>query len=75
MIFDRGTKKWGALMLPEHLQLLKEWKSSVNAESPRKLSEWELEEIQINISRAASDEVLVKLTIWEEKNIVSILEL
>ncbi|UXJ71294.1 YolD-like family protein [Lysinibacillus fusiformis] len=68
MLNDRGAMKWGALMLPEHLQLLKEWKRSANAESPRKLSEWELEEIQVNIARAAADKVLVKLTIWEDRS-------
>lgn len=68
MLQDRGNIKWGALMVPEHLQLLREWKKSVNAEPPRKLSEWELDEIQENISRAAADKMHIKLTVWEEGN-------
>ena len=35
MIRDRGTIKWTAMMLPEHVQKIKQWKREAYAEAPR----------------------------------------
>ncbi|MFJ7666730.1 YolD-like family protein [Lysinibacillus sp. NPDC097195] len=65
MIRDRGTIKWTAMMLPEHVQKIKEWKQEVFAEAPRELAEWELEELQQTIEQAINQQLDVTLTIWE----------
>ncbi len=46
MIQDRGNIKWASMMLPEHLELLREYKQQGRTEQPRELTEWELEELQ-----------------------------
>lgn len=35
-----------SMMLPEHLELLREYKQQGRTEQPRELTEWELEELQ-----------------------------
>lgn len=70
MIKDRGTMKWTAMMLPEHLMLLKEWKQEVFTEPPRERTEWELEELQQTISRAIVQHNYIMLTIWEQAHYV-----
>ncbi|WP_369436109.1 hypothetical protein [Lysinibacillus fusiformis] len=35
MLRDRGTMKWTAMMLPEHLVEIKKWKQQQFAEVPR----------------------------------------
>lgn len=68
MIRDRGTMKWTAMMLPEHLKLLKEWKQESYVELPRELAEWEQEELQQSIERALVQNKNIMLTIWEKAN-------
>ena len=70
MIKDRGTMKWTAMMLPEHLMLLKEWKQEVFTEPPRERTEWELEELQQTISRAIVQHNYIMLTIQEQAHYV-----
>jgi len=68
MIRDRGTMKWTAMMLPEHLKLLKEWKQESYVELPRELAEWELEELQQSIERAVIKNKNIMLTVRENAN-------
>ncbi|MBH9787958.1 YolD-like family protein, partial [Clostridioides difficile] len=42
MIKDRGNIKWASMMMPEHLDRLREYKKGFT-EQPRELTEWELE--------------------------------
>lgn len=65
MIQDRGTMKWTALMLPEHVEKIKKWKQEVFAESPRELTEWELEDIQQTIDQAINERLIIILSGWE----------
>lgn len=64
-MIDRGTKKWGALMLPEHLQALKKWKKDFYKESPKQLSSWELDDLQQTITLAFKQQQVIKITTWE----------
>lgn len=66
MIRDRGTMKWTAMMLPEHLMLLKAWKQEMLTELPREHAEWELEELQQTITQAFTQHNYIMLTIWEQ---------
>lgn len=70
MIKDRGTIKWTAMMLPEHVQKIKEWKRETYAEAPRTLSEWELEDLQQIIDQAFNQQKIVTITAWQEAKYV-----
>lgn len=63
MIKDRGTIKWAAMMMPEHLDFLKEYKQDVT-DKPRELAEWELEELQQTMDHAYHQQLDVKLDVW-----------
>lgn len=63
MIKDRGNIKWGAMMMPEHLDFLKEYKNDFTVQQ-RELTEWELEDIQQTIEQAYNQKLEVKLDVW-----------
>lgn len=65
MIRDRGTIKWTAMMLPEHIQQIKQWKREAYAEAPRTLSEWELEDLQQTINQAFKQHKIVTISTWQ----------
>jgi len=69
MIHDRGNMKWTAMMLPEHLVQLKEWKREQFYDKKRDLTEWELEEIEQTIQRAFKMRKLIKLTLWDHNKL------
>src|SRR5699024_11183725 len=63
-IKDRGTKKWNSMMLPEHVEAVKD----VFAEEERKekpiLDEQQKMEIDANIKRALRDDLLIEITYY-----------
>ncbi|KMY31857.1 hypothetical protein ACZ11_06615 [Lysinibacillus xylanilyticus] len=63
MIQDRGNIKWASMMLPEHLELLREFKQE-HTEQPRELTDWELEELQQTIDQAYNQQINIKLEVW-----------
>ncbi|MFJ6265918.1 YolD-like family protein [Lysinibacillus xylanilyticus] len=63
MIQDRGNIKWASMMLPEHLELLREYKQE-RTEQPRELTDWELEELQQTIDQAYNQQIDIKLEVW-----------
>ncbi|MGN4125950.1 YolD-like family protein [Lysinibacillus sphaericus] len=65
MIHDRGTMKWTAMMLPEHLVEIRKWKQEQFHEKKRDLVEWELEELQRKIQHVTAMKKLVTLTLWD----------
>ncbi|MGE7020396.1 YolD-like family protein [Solibacillus cecembensis] len=65
MIQDRGNIKWTAMMLPEHLELLREYKQADHVEPIKVLTEWELEELQQTIDQAINQQLDIKLNVWE----------
>ena len=69
MIQDRGNIKWASMMLPEHLELLREYKQECT-EQPRELTEWELEELQNTIDRAFNQQLHIKLEEWKDYKII-----
>ncbi|MGE7843626.1 YolD-like family protein [Lysinibacillus sp. NPDC093712] len=69
MIQNRGNIKWGSLMLPEHLELLRECKQTEYVEPPREQMDWELEEMQQTIDQAINQQLEVKLNVWMEGKI------
>jgi len=68
MIKDRGNIKWASMMLPEHLELLREYKQELT-EQPKELTEWELEELQNTIDQAFNQQLDIKLEVWKDYKI------
>ncbi|MFT9819115.1 YolD-like family protein [Lysinibacillus sp. NPDC056185] len=68
MIQDRGNIKWASMMLPEHLELLREYKQE-RIEQFRELTEWELEELQKTIDQAFNRQLDIKLEVWKDYKI------
>ncbi|MCS1393078.1 YolD-like family protein [Lysinibacillus boronitolerans] len=69
MLRDRGNMKWTAMMLPEHLVKIREWKQEQFYDKKRELTEWELEEIEQTIQRAYKMQKLVRLTLWDQNKL------
>ncbi|QDQ01178.1 YolD-like family protein [Lysinibacillus fusiformis] len=69
MLRDRGNMKWTAMMLPEHLTMIKAWREEQFAEAPRELVEWELEELQRKIQQVTTMKKLVTLTLWDNNTL------
>lgn len=63
MIKDRGNIKWASMMMPEHLDGLREYKQDFTVQQ-RELTEWELEDIQQTIDQAYNQQIDVKLEVW-----------
>lgn len=69
MIKDRGNIKWASMMMPEHLDVLREYKQDTTIQR-RDLNEWELEEIQQTIDQAHSRQLDIKLEMWQDNKII-----
>lgn len=69
MIKDRGNIKWASMMMPEHLDVLREYKQDTTIQH-RDLNEWELEEIQQTIDQAYSQQLDIKLEAWQDNKII-----
>lgn len=63
---DRGTKKWTAMMLPEHIERLREWDKELAYIVPKEKTEWELEELQQTIVQAYKQRLMVKFSIFKQ---------
>lgn len=46
MLRDRGNKKWSAMMLSEHTEMLRSLNEEQLKEYPLERTEWELEHLQ-----------------------------
>ena len=49
---DRGTIKWTAMMLPEHVKLLREWHAEDDYIPKPQHDEYEFEELALQIQTA-----------------------
>ncbi|MEG0473767.1 MAG: YolD-like family protein [Solibacillus sp.] len=63
---DRGTKKWTAMMLPEHIQRLRDWEKEIAYIAPKEKTEWELEELQQTIEQAYKQRFTVTFSIFKQ---------
>ncbi|SOC39587.1 YolD-like family protein [Ureibacillus acetophenoni] len=69
MIRDRGNIKWTAMMLPEHVKLLREWQEQDKYVKKPELDEWALQELSEQLQLAYNQKREVELKVWEEKQI------
>ena len=65
MIRDRGSKKWTAMMLPEHLTKLREWVGEDDYEEKPEIDEWTLQEFQQQLDIAYQSQCEMRIKIWE----------
>lgn len=67
---DRGTKKWTAMMLPEHVKLLRDWYDEDNYTEKPELDEFELTLIAEVIEIAFKSKSTIKLTYWRDGQLI-----
>lgn len=66
MLKDRGTIKWTSLMLPEHVELLKEmWRETEKVDKPI-LDPQELELMNEKLIKAYQEKLEIILTVYED---------
>jgi broad-specificity NMP kinase len=62
MIRDRGRIKWTAMMLPEHVKLLRDWVKEDGYEQKKDMDEQQLEYMNDILSEAMELDQLVTIT-------------
>lgn len=67
---DRGTIKWNAMMLPEHVKLLREWKAEDYYVKIPEIDEWAQQEIAEQLQIAQETSAYTELTYWNNGQIV-----
>ncbi|MBD3109585.1 YolD-like family protein [Bacillus sp. AGMB 02131] len=67
MIKDRGKIKWVSMMLPEHVQMLREWAEEDANEERIFLDEQQVEEINHTIAEAMEHQLLVAISYYDQK--------
>ncbi|MFC4411210.1 YolD-like family protein [Chungangia koreensis] len=68
MLRDRGSKKWTAMMLPEHLRLLREWQDEDAIPDRKEPDEQQLEEWEFLLSEAMEWNKEVAIRYWKNGN-------
>lgn len=63
---DRGSKKWVAMMLPEHVALIRQYKEEINRDPKPELDEWDYDAIQENIQIALKSKADIKIKRWKD---------
>ena len=64
-IKDRGTIKWTAMMLPEHVQMLREWQNQERSDARPYLDEFDLEALYEEIHLAYRRQCLIEIHVWQ----------
>lgn len=68
-IKDRGNIKWQGLMLPEHIQMLREWYKEDEEVKRPELDEFDLQLIQEELDIALKRKCEVLIETWREKQL------
>lgn len=63
---DRGSKKWVAMMLPEHVALLREYNKEIKKEPRPDLDEWDYDAIQHTLDMAIKSKADTKVKLWRD---------
>ncbi|ALX48512.1 YolD-like family protein [Lentibacillus amyloliquefaciens] len=61
---DRGTKKWTALMMPEHEEMLRKWWAAQDYKEKPILDEQQKEEINARLQAAFHNSLPVEVTYY-----------
>ncbi|MDW0111547.1 YolD-like family protein [Sporosarcina saromensis] len=70
MIRDRGRIKWTAMMLPEHVEQLREWQKEDGYEVRRQPDEQQIEEWNLRIQEALETKEQLVVHYWREPDVV-----
>ncbi|BAQ11280.1 hypothetical protein OXB_2809 [Bacillus sp. OxB-1] len=62
---DRGTIKWTAMMLTEHVEKLREWYDEDNFVPRPELDEWDFQAIQEELELAFKRQCESKVKVWK----------
>lgn len=65
-IKDRGRIKWTAMMLPEHVEMLREWQKEDRYHTMPQLDDFDLEAIHEEIQLAYKRHCDVEIRLWRE---------
>lgn len=68
---DRGKIKWTAMMLPEHISLLREWQKEDDSTSKPELTDFDLQEIQEQLDSAMIRKCVTLIKTWREGKVTS----
>ncbi|SDN16100.1 YolD-like protein [Psychrobacillus sp. OK028] len=63
---DRGNKKWVAMMLPEHVALLREYSKEIKREPRPDLNEWDYDAINHTLDEAIKSKADTKVKLWRD---------
>jgi len=67
MIRDRGSIKWTAMMLPEHVKLLREWAEEDSYQQKPELDEQQMEEMNQLLCHALEVNQELVITYYHQK--------
>lgn len=65
-LHDRGSKKWVAMMLPEHVKLLREYAVDIKKDPRPVIDEFDYELIEEQIAIAMKRNVEAKIKRWKD---------
>lgn len=63
---DRGNKKWVAMMLTEHVSMLREYGKEIKREPRPDLDEWDYDEINNTLEMAIKSKADTKVKLWRD---------
>lgn len=66
-IKDRGSIKWTAMMLPEHIQMLRDWQKENHSSQKPDLDNFDLEAIYDEIHLAKARQCTIEILVWREQ--------
>lgn len=66
MIRDRGNIKWTAMMLPEHVRMLRDWQEELRKTERPQLDEYDLRSLSDEIERAYKSKSYIKITCFKD---------
>ena len=69
---DRETIKWTAMMLPEHVKLLREWQAEDDYVPEPQHDEYDYDELAHQIQTAVQTNSFVHVTYWQDGEALSI---
>lgn len=65
-IRDRGKIKWTAMMLPEHVAIIREYIANDGKVKRPVLDEWDLRQLEESIGLAMAQNAEIKLKYWKD---------
>ena len=63
---DRGSKKWVAMMLPEHVAILRAYSEEIKKEPKPNLDEWDYDAIQHTLDAAIKSKADTIVKLWRD---------